>query len=75
MLYVENELYTSFRNLKSENVLLDAEGHCVLANFGVSCENIIPGVTTSNDYAGTVEYMAPEVWFAMVIYILLLKIV
>ncbi len=55
--------YISYRNLKAGNVLLDhAEDHCVLADFGVSCENIIPGVTTSNDYAGTVEYMAPEVW-------------
>ncbi len=53
--------------------MLDAEGHCVLADFGVSCENIIPGVTTSNDYAGTVEYMAPEVWLPWpYIYILLL---
>ncbi len=36
----------------------------------LSCENI-PGVTTSNDYAGTVEYMAPEVWLPLP-YILLL---
>ncbi len=51
--------------MKSENVLLDAEGHCVLADFGVCCENVIPGVTTSNNYAGTVESMAPEVWLPM----------
>ncbi len=45
-------------------VTLLAEGHCVLADFGMCCENIIPGVTTSNDFVGTVECMAPEVWLS-----------
>nr|GMC60696.1 serine/threonine-protein kinase AtPK2/AtPK19-like [Ipomoea batatas] len=47
------------RDLKPENVLLDAEGHVVLADFGL--EKQFDETTRSNSMCGTLEYMAPEI--------------
>nr|GMC66769.1 serine/threonine-protein kinase AtPK2/AtPK19-like [Ipomoea batatas] len=47
------------RDLKPENVLLDAEGHVVLADFGL--EKQFNETTRSNSMCGTLEYMAPEI--------------
>ncbi len=49
-----------FRDLKPENVVLDAEGHAMLTDFGLSKEGVKDNVSAKS-FCGSIAYLAPEI--------------
>ncbi|TMW57087.1 hypothetical protein Poli38472_003012 [Pythium oligandrum] len=56
-----HDLGVVYRDLKPENILFDAQGHVLLADFGLAKEGVTDGAEGANSMCGTPEYLPPEI--------------
>jgi serine/threonine protein kinase len=50
-----------YRDVKPENILIDAEGHIRLTDFGLSKAGLLEQGGRTESFCGTTEYLAPEI--------------
>ena len=55
-----HELGIVHRDIKPANLLLDAQGHLWVTDFGLAQVQKDPGLTLTGDLLGTLRYMSPE---------------
>jgi hypothetical protein len=48
------------RDVKPHNVMVDADGHAYLSDFGLAKHALSSGPTRSEQWVGTLDYVAPE---------------
>jgi protein-serine/threonine kinase len=48
-----------YRDLKPDNVVIDADGHALLTDFGLSKESVV-GNSAAQSFCGSIAYLAPE---------------